>query len=196
MDPLVPIKGGGADNLMARIQQECNIEAKDADELSNLLVVAAVGTDPAAANAQFWLGVCYQEGVGVAADTLRAATLIEQAAGNGHAFAKKIFAQALIHGKAGIERDEARAVTLLEKCQAEEWTADAAFFLGSMYLLGTGCEKNVHAGITNLLAASRAGHVSAHRMLAICFRDGCGVAKDDKQAAFYAMLGGGSTKQS
>ena len=79
------------------------------------------------------------------------------------------------------------------KAQSEEGNPDAKFYLGSLYYIGRGIDKNYLKAVDLFKEASDAGNVSATFNLGIIYAKGRGVEIDEKKAFEYykkAAFGG------
>lgn len=92
------------------------------------------------ANAQFALGVMYDNGEGVPKDASQAVTWYRKAAEQGHAGAQFALGIMYRHGE-GVSKDMAQAAAWYRKA-AEQGHAGAQFSLGAMYDSGEGVPKD------------------------------------------------------
>jgi|ERR1039457_888716 TPR repeat protein len=88
------------------------------------------------ADAQFRLGLLYEEGQGVPQDSAAAAEWWLKAAEQGHSWAQHKLAFAYLHGR-GVPPNNEKAVDLFLH-SAEQGLSESQFMLGCMYDLGRG----------------------------------------------------------
>ncbi len=96
-------------------------------------------------SAQFYFGMLYQDGKGVAQDPSTAAAWYRKSAAQGHAGAQKTLADLLYLGK-GVAQDYAASVALYREA-ARAGHAEAQFMLGHMLHQGLGVEKDITAAV-------------------------------------------------
>ena len=135
------------------------------------------------ATAQYNLGVCYGDGVGVTQDYSQAAHWFRQAAEQGHAFAQHSLGNSYFRGY-GVTKDLSQAVYWYRKA-AEQGIMETQCNLGICYYNGYGVTQDYNQAVHWLRKAAEQGDVTAQRGLAGCYMDGNGVTKDDKQAVYW-----------
>lgn len=109
--------------------------------------------------AQHRLGYALEEGIGAAADPVRAAHYYLAAARQGHVGAQTALAE-MLHAGRGVERDAAEAF-IWAMAAADQGSGSAAYLLGRLYLEGYAVTANPVEGFRWFLVAERRGHVSA-----------------------------------
>lgn len=108
---------------------------------------------------------------------------LEKSTAQGDERAKLLFAACLRNG-IGCDRDPQRALALLETLsQAKNLLAEA--IIGASMLIGDGIPRNIPRGIALLKHAAENGEAYAQWKLAICYRTGLGVAKDQKAMEMF-----------
>lgn len=149
------------------------------------------------AEAQYYLGVCYNEGQGVALDFSKAMEWYMKAERQGHAESQKKIgilykygwgvsrddAKALewyIRGE-GIEQDYKEAVKWFEKAAAKG-TPGAQFYLGYCYYNGLGVQQDYGKAIHWFKQATKKNHAASEFHLGLCYLDGKGVQRDAAEA--------------
>jgi TPR repeat protein len=138
------------------------------------------------AGAQLNLGVCYENGTGVAKDEAEAIKWYRLAAEQGCAGAQ--YNLGLYYGNGqGVVKDEAEAVKWYRKA-AEQGNASAQNNLGYCYANGKGVGKNEAEAVKWYRKAAEQGDASAQFSLGICYANGKGVAKDEAEAVKWYRL--------
>ena len=132
------------------------------------------------ADAQFNLGLCYTDGLGVAKDEKEAVRWYRQAAEQGDAKAQFNLGYCYAKGS-GVTKDEKEAVRWYGQA-AEQGDARAQASLGFCYEIGSGVAKDEKEAIRWYLQAAEQGDADAQFNLGLCYAKGSGVAKDEKQA--------------
>ncbi|BBK45156.1 hypothetical protein STVA_51760 [Allostella vacuolata] len=110
-------------------------------------------------DAQHRLAYAFEEGIGAAADAVKAATYYRAAAEQGHGGAQTALA-AMLHEGRGVDRDDAEAF-VWALAAARQGSAAAAHLLGRLYVSGEGVAADPAEGFRWFLVAERHGHVSA-----------------------------------
>jgi len=106
------------------------------NKFAHIQLMAAKG-DP---GAQYNLGLMYEQGYGVTADTQKAASWFEKAAQQGEAGAQYRLGSLYAHGQ-GVPKDLQQAAVWYKKA-AEQGSTPAQAALGNMYLLGEGVPRD------------------------------------------------------
>src|SRR6185312_570848 len=113
-----------------------------------------------------YLGVCYENGIGVEQNIQKAVKLYQKAAEQGDARALNILGFCYENGT-GVEKYIQKAVELYQKA-AEQGDADAQFSLGVCYENGTGVEQNIQKAVELYQKAAKQGLVHAQNHLGVC----------------------------
>ena len=138
--------------------------------------------------AQFSLGLRYDNGEGVAKDEVEAVKWYRKAADQGHAKAQFSLGYCYFNGR-GVAKDEVEAVKWYRKA-ADQEDAKAQLNLGYCYFNGRGAAKDEVEAVKWYRKAADQGHAKAQFNLGTCYRNGHGVAKDEVEAyAFYNLAG-------
>ncbi|HOO52193.1 MAG TPA: tetratricopeptide repeat protein [Alphaproteobacteria bacterium] len=143
------------------------------------LTLRAAEQDHAAA--QFELGRCYYNGIGVKRDILQAAQWWTKAAEQGHADAQYNLGRCYYNGL-GVERDILQAAHLLTLA-AEQGPAKAQYVLGSFYYHGEGVPQDYSKAAQWWTKAAEQGHADAQYNLGVSYNNGEGVPQDYSQTA-------------
>jgi TPR repeat protein len=130
--------------------------------------------------AQFNLGVCYDNGQGVAKDKVETVKWYRKAAEQNCALAQSDLGVCYGKGR-GVAKDEVEAVKWYRKA-AEQNDAKAQNNLGVSYGTGTGVAKDVVEALKWLRKAVEQNYALAQNNLAGCYAEGRGVAKDEVEA--------------
>lgn len=136
------------------------------------LAMAETEADPAAAlvlleqaaelgnaDALYFCGEMYLQGIGADRDTKKAATYLQQAFEKGNKNAFGIYAKFCFLGEAGIFQDYEKAAAVFSLIADED--AEAAYMLGVMHTFGMGVPANFEKAITYLEQADAAGYAQA-----------------------------------
>lgn len=133
------------------------------------------------AQAQFYLGVSYQKGWGVIADTAKAAQWYRRAAEQGMTKAQHNLALLYLRGE-GLEADPGKAREWFERA-ARQGDMRAAHELGLMYFRGDGVQRDFGQARGWWQKAADAGEASAAYDLGILYRRGQGGVPRDVAAS-------------
>ena len=133
------------------------------------------------ANAQFDLGLAYNNGEGVPKDSRQAALWYRKAAEQGHAGAQNNLGVRYDKGD-GVPKDAGEAALWYRKA-AEQGNAFAQDNLGSLYRDGRGVPKDADEAALWYRKAAEQGHGFGQANLGWCYQNGVGVAKDASEAA-------------
>ncbi len=133
------------------------------------------------ADAQNNLGVCYEDGFGVAQDDKKAAGWYTKAAKQGHVKAQ--FNLAVFYEKGrGVAQDDQKAAEWYAKA-AEQGNAVAQYNVGFCYEKGRGVAQDDQKAAEWYAKAAEQGNVAAQYNLGVCYANGRGVAQDNQKAA-------------
>ena len=151
------------------------------NEFSQLQESAAKGCK----NAQYHLGVMYQQGEGdIAQDASAAATWFTKAAEQGHAEAQYHLGVMHLNGEGDIAQDASAAAKWFTKA-AEQGHTKAQYHLGLMHLNGEGGAKSNEIAFHWIQLAAEQGYAEAQYHLGVMHLNGEGVAKNDEMALDY-----------
>jgi TPR repeat protein len=158
--------------------QQAALHAKQIDVLHQVLRV-----DPSIKEAQYNLGVMYQEGRGVQQDSKQAASWHQKAAEQGDAQAQYSLGN-MYHKGEGVQQDFKQAASWYQKA-AEQGDARAQYNIGVMYEKGMGVQQDFKQAVAWYRKAAEQGHAEAQYNLGCMYRKGEGVQQDSKQAAVW-----------
>lgn len=159
--------------------------------LNRLKKLAATGDLEAQNN----LGLCFQFACGTEQDYVEAASWFRRAAEGGSPTAQFNLGGFYLEGK-GLEKDIAQAIAWYTRA-AEQRHDLSLIQLGSMYRWGEVVEANHHRALVLFLIAYGRGSLRAANHLALMFKKGLGVARDDSRAyeLFVESLSGPDTPE-
>ena len=135
------------------------------------------------AEAQYNLGVMYDNGRGVPEDDGQAAFWYRKAAEQGHAEAQFNLGVMYADGE-GVPEDDVQAAFWFRKA-AEQGDAEAQYNLGVMYANGEGVPEDDVQAVFWFRKAAGQGDAEAQYNLGYMYDNGRGVPEDDGQAVFW-----------
>lgn len=135
------------------------------------------------AEAQFNLGVSYDNGKGVPKDYQQAVSWYRKAAEQGHAKAQFNLGMSYANGQ-GVPKDDQQAIAWLRK-SAEQGDVNAQFNLGVIYGNGLGVPKDDQQAIAWYRKAAEQGNAEAQFYLGVSYVSGQGKAQDYQRAATW-----------
>ncbi|RIA87332.1 hypothetical protein C1645_726618, partial [Glomus cerebriforme] len=135
------------------------------------------------AEAQYNLARCYERGIGVEKNNIKAFEYYKKSADQGHLNAQSELGYCYYDG-IGTELNIAKAFELY-KIAAERGHIVAQNNLGALYEKGKGTEKNLEKAIYWYNKAAENGSYLAQDNLGRCYRFGIGVEKNDVKAFEY-----------
>lgn len=142
-----------------------------------LLQPRAASGDPIA---EFWLGVAYSEGHGVAQDQAEGLGWFEKAAAHGSADGA-LSAGRMVRAGQGTPADSEKAIALFRR-GAELGASECMFELGMAYDLGQGVPHDYKLAAGWLRKAANRQNPKAQNQLAVMYEYGDGVIKDKAEA--------------
>ncbi len=150
---------------------------KDPDKaVQYFLEAAEIGS----VDAQWNLGLLYNEGIGVERSGEEAKYWFEKAAKAGHARAQFNLSIMYMTGD-GAEEDIDKAADYM-KLSADAGFVDAAFGLAELYSVGRGVTKNLDEAVRWFKVAAEAGHPRAQSNLGTFYVEGQGVEANEQEA--------------
>nr|XP_033783627.1 death ligand signal enhancer [Geotrypetes seraphini] len=136
--------------------------------------------DQGYSKAQYNIGVCYEQGKGVAKDMEKAVQYYKLAASHGHSMALHHYARYLLHHKANANaEDTEQALTMLRQA-AEAGLKEAQAYLGVLYTKALHFDPQ--KAVKYLWLAAENGDSQSRYHLAICYESGFGVQKSHQEA--------------
>ncbi|PJF16886.1 hypothetical protein PSACC_03306 [Paramicrosporidium saccamoebae] len=138
--------------------------------------------------AQYCLGICYQEGLGMPKQPMCAFDWYTKAAQQGNRNAEGILGYCYQEG-VGVEKDEQQAVEWYRKA-AFQGDNVAIYNLGYCHEEGIGVEKNEREAVAWYRRSAEQGNAYAQNALGYCYEDGLGVDCDPQIAAEWYYLAG------
>ena len=138
------------------------------------------GAEAGIAEAQYNLGLCYENGTGVEKNPEEAVKWYHRAAEQGLAEAQSRFGNAYINGY-GVDKNFEEAVKWYRKA-VEQGLAVAQNSLGIQYWKGEGVEQNLEEAVKWFHRAAEQGYDWAQHNLGTSYRDGKGVEQNEDEA--------------
>lgn len=150
----------GSGNKVTNVYQHEYVKPNPmSNEVKLYMELAQKGFD----EAQYNLGVCYEQGDGIAQDFEQAVYWYKKAAAQGYARAQYNLGICLYNGY-GTETDYAEAARLF-RLAAEQGHMNAQYSMGVCYYNGEGVEENESEAMEWLRKAAEQGHPEAKRVL-------------------------------
>jgi len=144
--------------------------------------------DQGYAQAQYNLGTCYLDGIGVAKDLVEAVKWHRKAADQGHAPAQYVLGLCYENGD-GVAKDQIEAVKWHRKA-ADQGYAPAQHTLGFFYDIGDGVAEDHAEAVKWYRKAADQGSLKSQYFIGLRYKAGIGVAKDEVEAYAYLSLAG------
>jgi len=135
------------------------------------------------AEAQYFLGVMYANGRGVAQDDRQAVAWWLKAAEQGYAIAQYLMGAMYTEGR-GVVKDDRQAVAWYRKA-ADQGYRDAQVALGNIYFTGRGVPQDHHQAMAWYRKAADQGDTVSQLVLGTLYAEGRDVRQDDRQAAAW-----------
>ena len=132
------------------------------------------------ATAQYFLGVCYENGLGVDKSSEKAARCYRKSAEQGNAFAQSSLGLCYATGE-GVEQSCTEAVKWFRK-SAEQGNAFAQSGLGLCYATGEGVEQSYTEAVKWFRKSAEQGNAFAQNNLGWCYAKGEGVEQSYAKA--------------
>lgn len=137
-------------------------------------------------NAQFYLGVMLDAGLGVDEDHVQSAMWYHKAAMKGHIEAQYNLGIAYATAE-GVDRNIKKAIYWMKKA-ALNGSINSQYNLGLMYILGEGVKINVEEGILWWKLAAKNGDSIAQYNLGTIYMEGRGVESDICEASMWWQI--------
>ncbi len=131
-------------------------------------------------NAQFNLGMMYEDGRGVEQDYKKAFELYTLLAYRGHVGAQNKLGMMYVNGR-WVDQDYKEAFEWLTKATEKE-NPDAQFNLGMMYANGWGVKQDYKTAFKWYTLAANQMHIDAQYKLGVMYANSLGVERDDEKA--------------
>jgi TPR repeat protein len=159
------------------------LPAQQSEADGKLLADVRAKAEKGDAGAQFYLGLGYGTGRGVAKDEVGAVKWYRRAAEQGHAKAQYFLGTCYENGQ-GVSKDEAEAMKWY-RAAAKQNVAAAEYNLGVYYRDGQGVMKDLAEAVNWFRKAAEQNLAVAQYNLGVCYRDGQGVSKDEEEAVVW-----------
>lgn len=182
------INGRGLDQDYSKALKWCqkaaeqgDIEAQNYVESLTELVENINQAEQGDSNAQYRLGLIYQNGYGDIKNIEKAIGWYQKAAKQGNMEAQSKLGYIYKVG-CGISENYKKAVKYLQKA-AVQGHIEAQYMLGIMYKNGWGIDKDDREAVTWYTRAAVQGHIEAQCKLGYIYKSGSGVCEDYEKAA-------------
>eukprot|EP00035_Acanthoeca_spectabilis_P028158 m.469422 g.469422 ORF g.469422 m.469422 type:complete len:395 (+) comp28515_c0_seq1:62-1246(+) len=143
--------------------------------------------DAGDADAQFYLGTCYEFGAGVQEDCEEAARLYRLSADQGDACAQCNLGGCYVNGK-GVDLDFEKGVHFF-KLSADQGSAKGQYRLGYCYKNGIGVQRDRYEAIRLLKLSADQGEARALSCLGTMYSKGRGIRRDAAEGIRLLRLG-------
>jgi TPR repeat protein len=150
---------------------------------TNAIEGLRLAAEDGVAQAQFSLGLRYENGTGVAKDPVQAIHWVRKAAEQGYDEAQYVLG-CWNNGEDGFAKDPVEAAKWWEKAAAQGH-ADAQHCLALSYSIGQGVAKNPAEAAKWWRKAAEQNHVDAEFFLGLSYAEGLGVPKTPAQAVYW-----------
>ncbi|MEN9912495.1 MAG: hypothetical protein RI956_939 [Pseudomonadota bacterium] len=164
------------------ITTDTTLDNTESDEIKKIRLAAEGNTinEQGDAEAQYTLGVMYENGQSVIKDKAIAAEWYQKAANQNHAKAQLKLGLMYANGQ-GVTQNERTAVEWYQK-SADQGFANAQYNLGFMYANGRGVVKNERTAVEWFQKAADQGFAKAQYKLGVMYANGLGVVKNERTA--------------
>ncbi len=169
--------------LQAEKWQERLVASTTAVTLQWLMYAAVIHDHPAA---QYCLGICYHDGLGVEKDPVEAVKWYRQSAEQGHARSQGILGYCYGQG-VGVPKDQLAALGWYRKAAAQNESV-AIYNIGYCFEEGLGVTKDDREAVLWYERAALMGNAFAQNSLGYCYEDGIGVGRDVHKAVKWYTL--------
>jgi TPR repeat protein len=150
---------------------------------TNAIEGLRLAAEDGVAQAQFSLGLRYENGTGVAKDPVQAIHWVRKAAEQGYDEAQYMLG-CWYNGEDGFAKDPIEAAKWWEKAAAQGH-ADAQHCLALSYSIGQGVTKNPAEAVKWWRKAAEKNNVDAEFFLGLSYAEGLGVPKTPEQAVYW-----------
>lgn len=135
------------------------------------------------ANAQFQVGLKYQNGEGVEKDNTKAVDWYQKSAEQGNSDAQANLGAMYQYGF-GVEKSDSEALSWFRK-SADQGNSSGQNLLGVMYFMGAGIQKNDSEAVSWFRKSGEQGNSQAQVNLGLIYQKGVGVEKNDAEAVSW-----------
>ncbi len=156
-------------------------DANIADDANSAVFWLRKAADQGDAKGNYYLGVCYEYGIGVKEDEKTALEYYFTAANAGHPEAQCEVATAYLVGKNGVDVDYSEAYKYVTAAIEQE-EPRAYRIMGDIYYYGMGIEEDDYKAAEWYTKAADAGNTFASTQLAQMYLHGQGVKKNESKA--------------
>lgn len=149
----------------------------DRNDYANAMVWFEKSANLGDADAQNYLGLFYEEGLGTGINYIKAAEWYQKAADQGNAEGQNNLAYLYRKGL-GVDQNYSKALELYQKA-ADQGNAAAVFGMGFMHEFGLGVKKDHSKALELYKKSANMGYASAQCNIGYMYQEGEGVPKDD-----------------
>ena len=135
------------------------------------------------ADAQYYIGRCFNHGRGTDADYDKALEWYKKAAAQNHSEAQRSIGLLYKFGL-GVEQDDKKALEWYRK-SADNGNVEAQYEIGKCYYFGRGVDLDFEEAVRWFSMTAEKGFVKAEASLGYCYFSGEGVEKDYKKAVYW-----------
>lgn len=135
------------------------------------------------ADAQYYIGLCYDHGHGTDVDYQQALEWYEKAASQNHSNAQYNIGLLYKFGL-GVKQDDKKALEWYRKA-ADSGNLKAQYEIGKCYYYGRGVDLDFEEAVKWFVATAEKGLVNAQSSIGYCYLVGEGVEKDYEKAVYW-----------
>ena len=129
----------------------------------------AIHGDPEDMNALAYLGMFYEQGIGVEKNQEQAITCYRQAAENGDPMAQFALGMCYFFGN-GLDESTKQALKWVDAAAEQNWP-EALYFLGLQHYLGNRVDRDLYLSVSYLRRAAENGSVDAEQLVELVEHD-------------------------
>lgn len=134
-------------------------------------------------NSEYYLGLCYEYGIGIKTDRVHAVKWYKKAAEQGHANAQYVLANRY-PSEVNVKRNDNKTIEWYLS-NAEQGDSAAQFYVGDCYFNGNGIEKNYKLAVIWYQKSAEQGNPEAQFSLGNCYQFSYGIKNDQSKAAAW-----------
>ena len=168
-------KGDAASQLIVGLNYLHGSSSVEKDQVKGFIYLK-LAADYGNCDAQYYLGLCYQDGTGCDIDYSLAFKYYTMAAQQGHAFAYCRIGELYGYGR-GVEPSNVKAAYFYQKAADLDHPLSQVI-IGICYWQGDGVAKNPLKAFSYFEKAAEQDHPHGHFYLAMCYEQGIGVKQD------------------
>lgn len=131
-------------------------------------------------NSEYYLGLCYEYGIGIKTDRVHAVKWYKKAAEQGHVNAQYVLANRY-SSEVSIKRNDNKTIEWYLN-DAEQGDSAAQLYVGHCYFDGNGIEKNYKLAVIWYQKSAEQGNAEAQYSLGNCYQFSYGIKNDQAKA--------------